>query len=84
MARATLPQSVVEALQAAGATEEMIAAASGAFGTLWAEQRAKATERQRECRARKRAREAAQCDVTPTAGRDVTRDEALPSGYLVT
>jgi hypothetical protein len=33
MARATLPQSVVEALQGAGATEEMIAATSVAFGT---------------------------------------------------
>jgi hypothetical protein len=37
MARSTLPLAVAEALQAAGATEEMIAAASGAFGTLWAD-----------------------------------------------
>jgi hypothetical protein len=66
MVRTALPLAVVEALQGAGATEEMIAAASGAFRALGAAQRAKATERQRECRARKRARKAAQCDgVTP-------------------
>jgi hypothetical protein len=33
MSRDTLPKSVIEALQAAGATKEMISAARVAFGT---------------------------------------------------
>ena len=52
LTRATLPLAVVNALQAAGATEEMIAAASGAFGTWENVPRAQAAARQRARRAR--------------------------------
>jgi hypothetical protein len=71
MARATLPHSVVDALKGAGATEEMIAAAAGAFGAWENIPRAKAAARQRAFRARKRnvTRDAPQRAVAP---RDVT------------
>src|SRR6516225_6008380 len=78
MARATFLPAVVEALKAAGATEEMIAAAVGAFGAWEDAPRAKAAARQRACRARKRnvtRNGAQQRDVTPPIERDVTRDE---------
>jgi hypothetical protein len=52
MSRDTLPKSVIEALQATGATEEMISAARVAFGTCQDGYRAKGRERQRARRAR--------------------------------
>jgi hypothetical protein len=87
MERSTLPLAVAEALEAAGATKEMVAAVSGTFAAWQAVQRAKATERQRACRARKREREALQRDVTTPQGEadilpDIVRDQIAGEDLL--
>jgi hypothetical protein len=67
MSRDTLPKSVIEALQAAGATEEMISAARVAFVALEKGRRARAAARQKAYRDRKR-------NITRGPGGDITHD----------
>jgi hypothetical protein len=67
MVRTNFPLAVVEALKGAGATEEMIAAAVGAFGAWEDVPRAKAAARQRAYRSRQR---------------NVTRDKAPPVTHV--
>jgi hypothetical protein len=81
MSRDTLPLAVAKALQAAGATREMISAARVAFGTCQDGYRAKGAARQRALRERRRsnvtprdAREISGADLTP---RDVTGADLL-------
>jgi hypothetical protein len=77
MGRSTLPKSVIETLQAAGATEEMISAARVAFVAYEDGYRAKTAARQRAFRARRRnvtRNEATQCDAAPPIERNVTPD----------
>jgi hypothetical protein len=83
MSRDTLPKSVIEALQATGATKEMISAARVAFGTCQEGYRAKARERKRAWRAR--ASHVTQGAIKLGLGdeiqaRDETRVETPPDG----
>jgi hypothetical protein len=88
MSRDTLPKAVIEALQATGATEEMIAAARVAFVAYEDGYRAKAAARQRACRARKRhvtRNEASQSPIeSVTDAIDASHGNVDPDAHIAT